>query len=163
LIPDIDDIKQISGSSIELFKPILEAESLGNQINCLKSLFKALSADDHQIASIVLVQWWFNSQLASSVRRAITGCLNQVKDENLRNLVIEQIGTKLRNDCSSGEEARGQEASVKNIQRCLENFSCGEAGVYREIEAVTEFLVGCLQEKVEASARRTCLRLKRFC
>ena len=36
-----------------------------------------------------------------------------------------------RNDCSSGEEARGQEASVKNIQRCLENFSCGEAGVYR--------------------------------
>lgn len=38
LVPNVDDVQQIDGASVEMFRPVLEASSLSDQVTRVKSL-----------------------------------------------------------------------------------------------------------------------------
>ena len=57
LVPGMEDIALIDNSSLELFRDIVEAESLKTQIERIRTLVKTLTAEKFQIVSTVLALW----------------------------------------------------------------------------------------------------------
>ena len=147
LFPDLDDISQIDSSSVYLFKAIVSAKNLGQQVDCLKDLMKNLSEDKFQITAIVLVQWYFTSGLKSGFRKVIANCLSAIKDDKFASLVTEQISVHIRKVCADDNGARGE--AVKRILLAFDNFALGECGILAESETVIRFLTTRLQDQVE--------------
>eukprot|EP00092_Neocalanus_flemingeri_P015147 GFUD01016364.1.p1 GENE.GFUD01016364.1~~GFUD01016364.1.p1 ORF type:complete len:1852 (-),score=400.17 GFUD01016364.1:67-5622(-) len=147
LIPDIEDISQIDSSSVEFFKPIVEAENLALQVDGIRDLMKNISKDKFQISAIVLVQWYFNCGLKSGIRKVISNCLNTIKDEDFASLVIEQISVHIRKACD--EEEGTSVDTVKRILLLFDNFKYGESGILAESGTVLKFLMNQLEDQIE--------------
>ena len=87
LVPDTEDISQIDAASVQLFRPVLEADSLGSQVDQVKQLLRDPPPDSFQIVAIVTVQWYFSLPPGSGLRKVISNCLNQVQEAALCELV----------------------------------------------------------------------------
>ena len=53
LVPSLEDIGQIDNSSVELFRDIVEAESLKTQVERIRTLVKTVPAEKFEIVSTV--------------------------------------------------------------------------------------------------------------
>ena len=82
---------------------------------------------------------------------------NEVKSSNSFN--IPHVKLNIRNDCSGENQELSREIAIKNIQRCLENFSSGEKGVLSEIKIVTEFLLNYIQVGFIEAKLKTIIKL----
>ena len=146
LVPDMEDISQISESSVEIFRAVFDASDLTSQVDSVKNIVKTVTSDQYQIVSIVLVQWYFNS--TNNFRKVISNSLNQVKDEELRSLLSEQISLHVSKMIV--EESTDATDVVRKLLSSFDNFKLGAEGVLANSEAVTRFLLNTLESQMEA-------------
>ena len=147
LVPDIEDLKQIDKSSVDLFREVLEASNLANQVDKIRSLMRSISKDRFQISAIVFIQWYFNCDSKSGIRKVLSNCLNSIKDEEFKALVKEQVSVHIKKECL--EQDKKSADVVKKILFAFENFSIGEAGIQDEAESVINFLTSEMEKQIE--------------
>ena len=146
LVPDMEDISQISESSVEIFRAVFDASDLTSQVDSVKNIVKTVTSDQYQIVSIVLVQWYFNS--TNNFRKVISNSLNQVKDEEWRSLLSEQISLHVSKMID--EESTDATDVVRKLLSTFDNFKLGADGVLANSEAVTRFLLNTLESQMES-------------
>ena len=162
LVPNIEDIQQIDRDSVELFRPVLSAACLSDQVECVKSLFSSVASDKHQIVSIVSVQWYFNLSLGSGLRKVISNCLNQIKDPELSDLVIEQIRDHARKILGDPHYSHESESDViRRFLSAFDNFKLGSQAVLAESELLMEFLLDTLTSQMEELGEEDILAVER--
>ena len=159
LVPDGDDIQQIDVSSVELFSPILNASFLSDQVEGVKRLLGSVESDTHQIVSIVTVQWYFNIPLGSGLRKVISNCLNQIKDPDFSDLVVEQIRVHARNSLQHPTDHVSD--VVRTLLAIFDNFKLGIQAVLAESERVLGFLIETLNDQMEDLCEEDILALEK--
>ena len=149
LVPDTEDISQIDAASVQLFRPVLEADSLGSQVDQVKQLLRDPPPDSFQIVAIVTVQWYFSLPPGSGLRKVISNCLNQVQEAALCELLTEQIRGHVR-QCAEASGRRQPGHVVRRLLCAFDNFKLGTAAVLAESEAVLSYLLATLEQQMEA-------------
>ena len=162
LLPNEDDIQQIDGASVELFRPVLSAASLSEQVDGVKSLLSSVTSDKHQIVAIVSVQWYFNLSLGSGLRKVISNCLNQIKNPELSDLVIEQIRDHARKILGYPHFSDESESDViRRFLSAFDNFKLGSQAVLAESNLLMEFLLDTLTAQMEELGEEDILAVER--
>ena len=159
LVPNVDDIQQIDSASVEMFESVLNAASLSDQVESVKSLFSSLASDKHQIVSIVTVQWYFHLPLGSGLRKVISNCLNQIKDPELADLVIEQIRVHSRKILEQPPVPVSE--VIRRFLTAFDNFKLGSQAVLAESDLLLEFLLETLHTQMEEVGEEDILAVER--
>ena len=159
LFPNIDDIQQIDGASVEMFRPVLEAPSLSDQVDRVKSLFSSVDSDKHQILSIVTVQWYFHLPLGSGLRKVISNCLNQIKEADLSALVVEQIREHSRQMLEHPPDPVSD--VIRRFLAAFDNFKLASQAVLAESDLMMEFLLETLSAQMEEAGEEDILAVEK--
>ena len=159
LLPNEDDIQQIDGASVELFRPVLSAASLSEQVDGVKSLFSSVTSDKHQIVAIVSVQWYFSLSLGSGLRKVISNCLNQIKNPELSDLVVEQIRVHSRNILEHPPDPVSD--VIRRFLTAFDNFKLGSQAVLAESDLLMEFLLDTLSSQMEEAGEEDILAVEK--
>ena len=152
LNPTLDDVGQIDPSSVELFQNIFNSDSLTSQIENIRTLIKTVASEKYQIVAIVSVQWFFNSDYSCGIKKVISNCLNQIKDDEFSGLLAEQISSQIHKQIGyiniSGDECRM--TIIKNILSMFDNFKLGEKAVLADrCREIVEFILQTLEFQME--------------
>lgn len=159
LVPNVDDVQQIDGASVEMFRPVLEASSLSDQVTRVKSLFSSVDSDKHQILSIVTVQWYFNLPLGSGLRKVISNCLNQIKEADLSDLVVEQIREHSRQILVHPPDPVSD--VIRRFLASFDNFKLASQAVLAESDLLMEFLLETLSAQMEEAGEEDILAVEK--
>ena len=159
LVPNVDDIQQIDGASVEMFRPVLEASSLSDQVDSVKNIFSSVQSDKHQIVSIVTVQWYFHLPLGSGLRKVISNCLNQVKDQELSDLVVEQIRVHSRNILERPPDPVSD--VIRRFLTAFDNFKLGSQALLAESDLLMKVLLETLSSQMEEAGEEDILAMEK--
>ena len=146
LAPDLEDISQIDGSSVEIFSQVFEAGCLTSQLDSIKTLLQSVPEDKFQIVSIVIVQWYFNCQPNSGIRKVISNSLNQVKVTEFCSLLSEQISVHVKNMIQN--QNTSDKYVIHNVLVCVDNFRLGQQRVLSESKTVLAFVLETLENQM---------------
>ena len=140
LVPGMEDIALIDNSSLELFRDIVEAESLKTQIERIRTLVKTVTAEKFQIVSTVLVRWYF--QCSGPLKKVLSNCVNSVKDQDLQSLISAELRVQVLG------LTRGPHLAP-NLLAGLDNFPLCEAAVLAERDSLVGLVVTQLEQEVD--------------
>ena len=140
LVPSLEEIAQIDNSSLELFREIVEAESLKAQVERIRTLVKTVTAEKYEIVSTVLVRWYFHC--SGPLKKVLSNSVNSVKDPDLQSLISAELRVQVVS------LTRGPDL-VPRLLAGFDNFPLCEAAVLSERDSLVSLVVTQLEEEVD--------------